>query len=234
MNSIIKKVFKRPIHLIFIIFTFTFHSIFSCHPGEHKHEQPSSQIINPTKKETTKIILGSQMLEAIKKNLAEQDPMRGGILFGLIENKRDIVVNYFLYDSFAAHSGSSYTTGARIDDDIRTALEKINPVFGPSFMVGMALSSPGAISYVYGNNEKNIEKFFANNPDYNFYIYAVVTRGPSTMKTLETHEIKLGPDSKISFFIKRRGYAIHALTNIEVKSQDCVIYKKLHSDIGLP
>jgi hypothetical protein len=205
-------------------------------PGTPDQSIPEPDVTDPVISESNylnKIIIDSTVLDAIKDNLAAHSPMRAGYIFGTIKNNT-AHIEYFLYDSEAEHSGGSYAPSADINSPI-ALLESLPGKDDDSRVsfLGMILSSPGAISYVFGPNESHIDNFFSRNLKINIYIYAVVTMGNETMQEIKAHERKLSDNAKISFYVKKRNEAIKPSTNVEISLSNPDDYKEMNSYIAI-
>ncbi len=177
-----------------------------------------------------RIRIDSQVLAAMKDEIASQPPMRGGSLFGAIKGG-EINIQYFLYDYASEYSSGSYTPGKNINSNLQLALgyedeEKNKPL---ALYLGHTHSNPGTMNYVTSGHEVNIEKFFKINPKFSVYLIPIITIGPENMASIESHELKLGDNAKVSFFVIERGQRAIKMTKITTYDSDADAYKKMNS-----
>ena len=210
-------------------------SMTGCIP-ELDREEPSVIPIDPEPKgsqSVDKIRIDSHVLSAIKEQIADHPPMRGGNLFGVIKNG-EADIQYFLYDYAASPGAGSYGPGENANQNIAIALqyEDEPKKRAASSYLGHVHSKPGSMNYVLAQNEAVIEKYFSRHEKEQNYIIPIVTMGSSTMQKIEPHEMKLSDNAKISFFVKERGKPTKAIRVLRKYDGNPESYKKMHSFVS--
>jgi hypothetical protein len=180
-----------------------------------------------------RIRIDSQVLAAMKDQIASQPPMRGGSLFGAIKGG-EINLQYFLYDYASEYSPGSYKQGENLNSNLKLALgyedeEKNKPL---ALYLGHTHSMPGTMNYVTSGHEVRIETFFEMNPQFSAYLIPIITIGPENMASIESHELKLGDNAKVSFFVKARGQSAKKMTQITTYDSNADAYKKMNSYVS--
>lgn len=204
--------------------------------GTTETDRPQNQQADTNLLETKgihKIRIGSEVIAAIRTQIAGYNPMRGGNIFGDIK-QGTADIKYFLYDYASKPSGGAYAFGDNVSQNIGIALAYqvgSKPVL--STYLGSAHSKPGTMSYVLSQNDEIIEDTFKLNPQLSNFILPIITIGESTMKKIEPNELKIGDNAKISFFVKERGKKTVPINNIETYESNAEEYKALHSYVSI-
>lgn len=180
-----------------------------------------------------RIRIESHVLAAMKDQIASQSPMRGGSFFGS-RNGGEVTIHYFLYDYASKYSSGVYESGENVNNNVEVALSyKDEDNHKPlAQYLGHAHSAPGHMNYVLSQHETALEAFFKDNAQASFYVMSIITMGSESIKNIESHEMKLGDNAKVSFFVKERGQKIRKITQIKTFDSDTISYKRMHSYVS--
>lgn len=180
-----------------------------------------------------KYSIDARVLDAIKTSIGDFSPMRGGHLFG-VANDGEVEIRYFLHDYASPNLGGSYKPGDNINQNIGIVMhyplsDKTTPLKN---YLGHVHSAPGQMSYPISSHEDSANATLKASPAMHSYIMGIVTIGAATMSSVDSHEIKLSDNAKISFFEKKRGGNFEKIIVEKKPDSPLLSYQRMHSYVN--